>query len=49
MKKYFKKGLVLLCCFSILLATFLSACGKKAPPKPPVKKSENQKIEKKNK
>jgi hypothetical protein len=46
MKKYFKKGLVLLCCVAILLATFLSACGKKAPPKPPVKQPEQQKVEK---
>jgi hypothetical protein len=49
MKKYFKKGLVLLCSAAILQVTFLSACGKKAPPKPPVKQSEKQKIEKKNK
>jgi hypothetical protein len=47
MKKYIKKGLVLLCSIAILQVTFLSACGKKAPPKPPVKKSEKLEKEKK--
>jgi hypothetical protein len=42
MNKYFKKGLVLFCSVAILLATFFSACGKKAPPKPPVKQSGEQ-------
>jgi hypothetical protein len=46
MKKYFKKGFVLFCAVALLLATFFSACGKKAPPKPPIKKSEKLEIEK---
>ena len=39
MKKIFKKSLVLMCVVAILLVPFISACGKKAPPKPPVEKS----------
>jgi hypothetical protein len=35
MKKYFKKGFVLICVVAVLLVPFMSACGKKAPPKPP--------------
>jgi predicted small lipoprotein YifL len=46
MKRYFKKGLVLLCSVAILLATFFSACGKKALPVPPVKKPVKQETEK---
>jgi hypothetical protein len=46
MKKIFKKGLVLICFVAILLAPFISACGKKAPPKPPTKKSGEQNIKK---
>jgi len=42
MKKIFKKGLVLMCFVAILLAPLISACGKKAPPKPPVEKSGEQ-------
>jgi hypothetical protein len=42
MKKYFKKSLVLFCSVAILLGMFFSACGKKAPPRPPVKKSGEQ-------
>jgi predicted small lipoprotein YifL len=42
MKKKCKKGLVLMCVVAILMAPFISACGKKAPPKPPVEKSGEQ-------
>jgi len=35
MKKYFKKGFVLICVVAVLLVPFMSACGKKALPKPP--------------
>jgi len=42
MKKIFKKSLVLMCGVAILLAPFISACGKKAPPKPPMEKSGEQ-------
>jgi len=46
MKKIFKKVLVLICFVAILLAPFISACGKKGPPKPPVKNSGDQNIKK---
>jgi hypothetical protein len=46
MGKFIKKGFILLCSVAIFMAPFLSACGKKAPPKPPVKKIE--KMEKEN-
>jgi predicted small lipoprotein YifL len=46
MKKYFKKGLVLICLVAILVPPFISACGKKAPPKPPMEKSGDQNITK---
>jgi len=46
MKKILKKGLVLICFIAILLAPLLSACGKKAPPRPPVKESGDQTIKK---
>jgi predicted small lipoprotein YifL len=39
MKKICKKGLVLMCVVVILMAPFISACGKKAPPKPPTEKT----------
>jgi len=39
MKKHFKKGFVLICVVAVLLVPFMSACGKKAPPKPPTEKS----------
>jgi predicted small lipoprotein YifL len=42
MKKRFKKGFVLICFVAILLAPFISACGKKALPKPPAEKSGEQ-------
>jgi hypothetical protein len=42
MKKICKKGLVLMCVAVILMAPFISACGKKAPPKPPTEKSGEQ-------
>ena len=42
MKKIFKKGLVLMCVAVILMAPFISACGKKAPPKPPTEKTGEQ-------
>ena len=42
MKKYFKKGFVLICAVAVLLTPFMSACGKKAPPKPPTEKSGEQ-------
>jgi predicted small lipoprotein YifL len=42
MKKYFKKGFVLICVVAVLLVPFMSACGKKAPPKPPTEKSGEQ-------
>jgi predicted small lipoprotein YifL len=42
MKKICKKGLVFMCVVAILLVPFISACGKKAPPKPPVKNSGEQ-------
>jgi predicted small lipoprotein YifL len=44
MKKYFKKGFVLICVVAVLLVPFMSACGKKAPPKPPTEKSGEQNI-----
>ena len=44
MKKYIKKGFVLICVVAVLLTPFMSACGKKAPPKPPTKKSGEQNI-----
>ncbi len=42
MKKYIKKGFVLICVVAVLLTPFMSACGKKAPPKPPTEKSGEQ-------
>ena len=42
MKKILKKSLVLMCVVAILLAPFISACGKKALPKPPMEKSGEQ-------
>jgi predicted small lipoprotein YifL len=42
MKIKFKKGFAFICFFAILLVTLISACGKKAPPKPPVEKSGEQ-------
>ena len=42
MKKIYKKGIVLLCVVAILLMPLISACGKKAPPKPPKEKSGEQ-------
>jgi predicted small lipoprotein YifL len=42
MKTIFKKGLVLMCFVAILLAPFISGCGKKGPPKPPTEKSGEQ-------
>jgi len=42
MKKILKKGLVLICFVAILLAPFISACGKKAPPRPPAEKTGEQ-------
>jgi hypothetical protein len=42
MKKVCKKGLVLMCVVAILMTPFISACGIKAPPKPPVEKSGEQ-------
>jgi len=42
MKKILKKSLVLICVVAILLAPFISACGKKGPPKPPMEKSGEQ-------
>ena len=39
MKKILKKGLVLICFVAILLMPFISACGKKGPPRPPTEKS----------
>jgi predicted small lipoprotein YifL len=42
MKKKLKKGFVLICFIAILLAPFISACGKKAPPRPPAKESGEQ-------
>jgi len=39
MKKILKKGLVLICFVTILLMPFISACGKKGPPRPPTEKS----------
>jgi predicted small lipoprotein YifL len=42
MKKFFKKGFVLICFVAVLLAPFISACGKKAPPRPPAEKSVEQ-------
>jgi predicted small lipoprotein YifL len=42
MKKICKKGLVLMCVVVILMAPFISACGKKAPPKQPTEKSGEQ-------
>jgi predicted small lipoprotein YifL len=42
MKKICKKGLVLMCAVVILMAPFISACGKKAPPKPPTEKTGEQ-------
>jgi predicted small lipoprotein YifL len=42
MEKICKKGLVLMCVAVILMAPFISACGKKAPPKPPTEKSGEQ-------
>jgi predicted small lipoprotein YifL len=44
MKKYFKKGFVLICVVAVFLVPFMSACGKKAPPKPPTEKSGEQNI-----
>ena len=46
MGKFFKKSFILLCSIAILLAPFFSACGIKAPPKPPIKKSEKLEKEK---
>jgi hypothetical protein len=46
MGKFFKKGFILFCSVAILLAPFFSACGKKAPPKPPIKKTEKLETEK---
>jgi len=46
MKFFLKKGLVLICFVAILLMPFISACGKKGPPKPPVKESGGQTIKK---
>jgi hypothetical protein len=46
MKNKIKKGFVLICLTAILLAPFISACGKKAPPKPPTKESGDQNIKK---
>jgi hypothetical protein len=46
MGRFFKKGVILLCFLAILLVPFFSACGKKAPPRPPVKKSEKMEKEK---
>jgi hypothetical protein len=42
MKKVFKKWFFLICVGVILMVPFISACGKKAPPKPPVKESGGQ-------
>jgi len=42
MKKICKKGLVLMCVVVILMAPFISACGRKAPPKPPTEKTGEQ-------
>jgi hypothetical protein len=44
MKEKFKKGFVLICFIAILVAPFISACGKKAPPRPPEKESGDQNI-----
>jgi len=46
MGKFFKKSIILICSLAILLVPFVSACGKKAPPKPPTNKSEKLKTEK---
>jgi hypothetical protein len=42
MKLKFKKGLVFICFFAMLLVPLMSACGRKAPPKPPTEKSGEQ-------
>jgi len=42
MKKILKKGLVLICVVGMLLMPVISACGKKAPPRPPAEKSGEQ-------
>lgn len=44
MTKMFKKSLVLICSVVVLLALFLSGCGKKGPPRPPVKETVDQTI-----
>jgi predicted small lipoprotein YifL len=44
MTKMFKKSLVLICSVVVLLALFLSGCGKKGPPRPPVKETVDQHI-----
>jgi hypothetical protein len=46
MKKFCKKGLVLMCGVVMLLVPLFSSCGKKAPPKPPTEKSGEQNIKK---
>jgi len=44
MTKMFKKSLVLICSVVVPLALFLSGCGKKGPPRPPVKETVDQHI-----
>jgi len=44
MTKMFKKSLVLICSIVILLSFVLSGCGKKGPPRPPVKETVDQNI-----
>jgi len=44
MTKMFKKSLILTCSVVVLLALFLSGCGKKGPPRPPVKETVDQNI-----
>jgi predicted small lipoprotein YifL len=48
MRKIFNKGLVLICSIAILLVPLISACGKKAPPRPPAKESGDQSIKNKS-
>jgi len=42
MEKIFKKGIVPICLIAVLLVPLISACGKKAPPKSPVRESGEQ-------
>ena len=44
MTMMFKKNLILICSVVVLLAFFLSGCGKKGPPRPPVKETVDQNI-----